>query len=191
VPCPAGLEQRVGPAAQSREGLGGAAAVEDVARGGEALCLERAQEPRPLGAGVAGVAERPEGTEISVEVAGPERALHLVACGFHRRDGRVGDPLGTCAGEEGLETEAKLLDLFELFDGERSDARAAARDAEDEPFALEPTQRVADGREADGEPAGDLLEAQARARCELEAADLLAKDAIDAVLDGRDLERSG
>ena len=74
---------------------------------------------------------------------------------------------------------------------ERSDARAAARAADDEPFALEPTQRVADGREADVEPAGHLLEAKARPRRELEAADLLAKDAIDAVLDGRDLERSG
>ena len=153
VPCPAGLEQRVGPAAQSRERLGVAAEVEDVALDADALVLERAQEPRPLGAGVAGVAERPEGTEIGVEVAGAERALHLVACGFHRREGRVGDPLGAGAGEEGLETEAKRLDLLELLDGERGDARAAARDADDEPFALEPTQRVADGRQADVEPA--------------------------------------
>ena len=45
--------------------------------------------------------------------------------------------------------------------------------------------------QADLEPACDLLEAQALARREVEAADLLAEDPIDAVLDGRDLERGG
>jgi hypothetical protein len=45
--------------------------------------------------------------------------------------------------------------------------------------------------QADLEPPSDFFEAQARARRKVEAADLLAKDAIDAVLDGRDLKRSG
>ena len=45
--------------------------------------------------------------------------------------------------------------------------------------------------QADREPASDLFEAQALARCKVEAADLLAEDPIDAVLDGRELERGG
>jgi hypothetical protein len=50
---------------------------------------------------------------------------------------------------------------------------------------------VAHGREADIEPARDLLKGEALTGRKLEATDLLAEDAIDAVFDGRDLERDG
>jgi hypothetical protein len=99
--------------------------------------------------------------------------------------------VGACASEEGLEAEAERLDLLELVDGERCDPGASARDADHQPFALEASQRVAHGREADVEPARDLLEGEPLPGRKLEAADLLAEDPIDAVLDGRDLERGG
>jgi hypothetical protein len=41
------------------------------------------------------------------------------------------------------------------------------------------------------EPPGHLFEAQTLAGGDVEAADLLAEDPVDAVLHGRDLERSG
>ena len=52
--------------------------------------------------------------------------------------------VGPVAGEERLEPEAKRLDLVELLDTERRDARAPAWNAGDEPLALEPPERVAE-----------------------------------------------
>ena len=53
------------------------------------------------------------------------------------------------------------------------------READSEPFALEPTQGVSHRREADAEPAGELLEPEALARRELEPPDLGAERAVD------------
>ena len=101
------------------------------------------------------------------------------------------DALGSRAGEKGFEAEAKRLDLLELLDGQRGDLRAPARDADYEPFAFEAAKRMAHRGQADLEPPSNFFEAQALARRKVEAADLLAEDPIDAVLDGRDLERGG
>jgi hypothetical protein len=49
---------------------------------------------------------------------------------------------------------------------------------------------MANRGQADPEPGCELFETQALAGRELEASDLLAESAIDAVLDGRDLEWS-
>ena len=78
-----GLEQRVRPAAEVGERLRVAAEGEHVALDAHTLVLQRPLEPRPVGAAVAGVAQRPEGGEVGVEVAGPEGALHLVAGSGH------------------------------------------------------------------------------------------------------------
>jgi hypothetical protein len=69
-------------------------------------------------------------------------------------------------GEERLQTEPKRLDLLELLDGQGRDARAAARDADDQPFALQAPERVADRSQADLEAAGELLESEPLVRAE-------------------------
>ena len=67
--------------------------------------------------------------------------------------------------------------------------RAAPPDADDEPLALQTPESVANGCQADAEAGGEILEPEALAGCKPEAADLMAEDAVDAVLDGRNLER--
>src|SRR5688572_33487501 len=82
-----------------------------------------------------------------------------------------------------------LFRSLQLLDGERGDPRPAARKADDQPFALEPPERMPHRRQADLEPPGDLLERQPLPGHELEPPDLLPESAVDPVLDGRDLER--
>src|SRR5439155_239879 len=83
---------------------------------------------------------------VGVQVPRVEGPPQLVSLGLHLGGRLGGDPLRALAGQEGLEAHAERLDLFELVDGERRDARAAPRHADDEPLALEPSQCVADRR---------------------------------------------
>src|SRR5207248_2651336 len=149
----------------------------DVALGAQALVGERALEPRPSGAAVAGVAERPEAAEIGVEVAAAVGVLELGAARDHLGERVVGAALGAVAGEEALEPEPQRLDLLELLDAERRDARAAARQADDEALALEAPERVPDRCKADLEPRRELLEAEPLVGEEPEPADLGAERA--------------
>jgi hypothetical protein len=96
--------------------------------------------------------------------------------------------LGAVPGEERLETEPERLDLLELLDGQGRDARAAAGDADDESFALQTPERVADRSQADLEAAGELLESEPLVRAEPEAADLLSERAVDALLNRCDVQ---
>src|SRR5207244_13535772 len=64
----AGLEQAVRVVAELRGRLDVAAEEEDIALRAQALVGERALEPRPPGAAVAGVTEGPEAAEVSREV---------------------------------------------------------------------------------------------------------------------------
>jgi hypothetical protein len=91
-------------------------------------------------------------------------------------------------GEERLETEPEGLDLLELLDGQGRNARAAAWDADDEPFALQAPERVTDRSQADLEARGEIFEPQPLVRAELEAADLLPERAVDALLDRCDVQ---
>jgi hypothetical protein len=90
--------------------------------------------------------------------------------------------------EERLETEPEGLDLLELVDGQGRDARAAAWDADDEPFALQASQGVTDRSQADLEACGQILEPQTLVRAEPEAANLLPERAVDALLDRCDVQ---
>jgi hypothetical protein len=91
-------------------------------------------------------------------------------------------------GEERLEPEPEGLDLLELLDGQGRDARAAARDADDEPFALQAPEGVANRSQADVEAPGELFESEPLIRGEPEAADLLPERAVDALLDRCDVQ---
>jgi hypothetical protein len=93
------------------------------------------------------------------------------------------------AREERFQAEPERLDLLELLDAERRNARAPPRQADDEALALEATERMPDGCQADLEASGQLLQPQPGVRCEPQAADVLAERAIDDVLGGGDLGR--
>ena len=188
VAAAAGLEQAVGVVAQACGRFDVAAEEEHVALGAEALVGERALEPRPVRAAVAGVAERPEAAEIGVEVAAAVGVLHLGAAHDHVGERIIGAVLGPMAREKAFEPEPERLDLLELLDAERRDARAAARQADDEALALEAAERVADRGEADVEPGREILEPQPLLRREPEPPDLLPQRPVDGVLDRRKLE---
>ena len=127
----------------------------------------------------------------AVEVAGAKRSLHLLARSLHLGERLRGAPLRSGTRQEGLQPESEGLDLLELFEAERGDARAAAPLAHDQALAFESPERVTDRRQADLEPGCELFEAKALAGRELEPSDLLAQSAVDTILDGRNLERGG
>src|SRR5262249_61934913 len=101
----AGLEQRVGPAAQEGERLAVAAEMANVALDAEPLVGQRPQEPRPLRAPVARVAQRPERADVGVEVARAEGVLHLLATPRHLVERLARAPLRSVSGQERLEPE--------------------------------------------------------------------------------------
>jgi hypothetical protein len=184
----AGLEQRVGAAPEEGELLGVAAEVAHVALDAEALVGEGLDEARPLRAPVAGVAERPEGGDVPVEVAGAEGPLHLDSRAAHLGERLLGAALGAVAGEEGLEPEPDRLDLLELVDGQRRHPRPAVAEADDEPLALEPPQRLADRRHGDAVALGKLLKRQPLAGRAPKLGNLLPQQPVDAFLDRHNVE---
>ena len=108
----AGLHECVRTAPEIRERLPVATQVEDVSLDADALVGQRAQQPRPLGAAVARVPQRPERADVRVQVSGAKGPLHLGARVRHLGERRLGALLGPAACQERFEPEPQRLDLL-------------------------------------------------------------------------------